>query len=116
MAPPRPPEQRAIDNALYKQRRADEGLVQVNVLVPMVRLAELDALLVEWRAEARAQIEYDRPLADQILLIHGICRTLRLRLPVRAFSTRHSAEAWLEAQQPLLKGRRPLKPRHMPVT
>jgi len=112
---PRPPEQRAIANARYNQRNASTGLVKLNILVPLVRLGELDALLVAWRAEARAQIEYDRPLADQILIIHSICRTLPIPLPVRAFTTRHSAKAWLKEKQPLLAGRRLQKPRHTQV-
>ena len=112
----RTPSQRAAENAHYNRRRASVGLAKLNVLVPLARLRELDALLLRWREEARTQLNSDQPSADQILVIHGICRQLQIRLPEAAFVTRLSAEAWLREQQSRLKGQRPEKPRRRPVT
>jgi hypothetical protein len=115
-AQPRPPAQRAAENAGYNRRRASAGLAKVTVLVPLVRLGELDALLVQWREEARAQLNSDQPSADEILLIHGICRVRRLKLPVSAFATRHTAEAWIQEQQLRLDDRQVETPRRRVVT
>jgi hypothetical protein len=115
-ATPRTAAQRREENARYNRRRVAAGLAKLNVLVPLVRLGELDALLVQWRKEARAQLASDQPSADQILLIHGVCRTLRIKLPVAAFATRLTAEAWLRECQPRLAGRQPEKPRVRTVT
>ncbi|MEO8714330.1 MAG: hypothetical protein ABI369_04895 [Acetobacteraceae bacterium] len=92
------------------------GLVKLNVLVPLMKLAEFDALLAQWRAEARAQLNFDQPTAEHILLIHSICRALRIRLPVSAFATRLTAEAWLREQQPHIEARRLEMPRLPKVT
>lgn len=115
-APARPPAQRAAENARYNRRRVSAGVAKLNVLVPLVRLRELDALLVQWRAEARRQLVSDQPSADQILLIHSICRSLHLRLPVSAFATRDTAEAWIQERQPRLEGRQLETPRRRVVT
>jgi hypothetical protein len=115
-ATPRTPAQRREQNARYNRRRVTAGLAKLYVLVPLVRLGELDALLVQWREEARAQLGSDHPSADQILLIHSICRTLRIRLPVTAFATRLTAEAWLRERESCLGDRQLEKPRARAVT
>ena len=112
----RPPEQRAAENQRYNDRRAIAGLVKRNVLVPIVRLQELDALLVEWRHDAKASLEKDQPTADQILMIHAVCRALRIKLPIRAFATRYTADDWLRERQPRLGDNLPHPPRARPVT
>jgi hypothetical protein len=113
----RPLEQRSAANLRYNRRRVTApGLAKVNVLVPVHRITELATLLVEWRRLARAQLDTDQPSAEQILNIHAICRTLKLRLPVGAFATRYTAEAWLREQRPALAGRDLMMPRKPSVT
>jgi hypothetical protein len=109
-----PPEQRAAANVRYNRHRVTApGLAKVNVLVPVHRMTEPATLLVEWRRVARAQLDTDQPSAEQILNIHAVCRTLRLRLPVGAFATRFTAEAWLREKRPALEGRDLMMP-HRP--
>ena len=86
------------------------------VLVPIAQLAELEALLVAWREEARLLLQSDQPSADQILMIHAICRTLRLKLPISAFATRLTADAWIREKQARLGARKPQFPRRRAVS
>jgi hypothetical protein len=113
---PRPANQRAAGNERYNERRLAAGLVKHAVIVPMVRIPELDSLLVAWRREAKTMLESDQPSADQILMIHGICRTLRIKLPVGAFATRLTADAWIREKHELLGQRRAQVPRRRPMT
>ena len=96
---PRSPEQRAAENERYNDRRAPAGLVKL-LLVPVVRLQELDALLVGWRHGAKASLKKGQPTADQILMIHAVCRALRIKLPIGAFATRYTVDDWLRDRQP----------------
>ncbi len=107
--------QRSAENERYNDRRVAAGLVKQNVLVPMVRLPELDALLVAWRQEAKLVLESDQPSADQILMIHGICRTLRIKLPIAAFATRLTAADWIGEKQKQLGDRKARFPRRRPM-
>jgi hypothetical protein len=102
---PRSPEQRSAENARFRAREAGAGIVRMAVAVPVDRIPHLRALLVEWRREAKMLLESDLPTSDQILQIHAVCRTLRIKLPVEVFETRALAEHWLLANQPRL-GRR----------
>ena len=114
-APPRPKQQRAASNARYTNRLTAAGLVKLNIVVPLVRLEELDRLLVTWRQEAKKTLDSDLPTADQILLVHATCRALRMRLPVMAFATRLAADEWLREKTPLLGDREAVLPRRRPV-
>jgi hypothetical protein len=95
-------EQRATETARYAQWLKDTGIAAISVAVPVTRVAELRALVAEWRREARMFIEEDRPTADQILQIHAVCWTLGLDLPIGAFETRTTAADWLARQEPRL--------------
>ena len=100
------PEQRAAENARYAAGIIDAGIIKVLLHVPAVRIPELRAITLAWRKEAKLLLESDQPTADQILQIHGVCRTLGLDLPVKAFETRASAAYWLLAQESKLARRR----------
>ena len=113
---PRSPEQRAAENERYNDRRAAAGLVKLHVPVPIVRLQELDPLLVGWRHDAKASLEKDQPTADQILMIHTVYRALRIKLPIGAFATRYTADDWLRDRQPRLGDDLPHLPRARSVT
>ena len=114
-APPRPKQQRAASNARYANRLTAAGLVKLNIVVPLVRLEELDRLLVTWRGEAKGSLETDLPTADQILMIHATSRALRMRLPILAFATRLAADEWLREKTPLLGERDAQLPRRRTV-
>jgi hypothetical protein len=113
---PKTSEERSAENARYQARNAAVGIVKVAVHVPAERVPELRAIALTWRAEAKLLMDVDHPTADQILQIHGICRTLDLDLPVAAFATCSSAAHWLLAQQRQIGQRRVQKPkvRHPP--
>ena len=96
---PKSPEQRVAENERYNDRRAAAGLVKLHVLVPIVRSQELDALLVGWRHGAKASFEKGQPTADQILMIHAVCRALRIKLSIGAFATHYTADDWLRDRQ-----------------
>ena len=102
---PRPAEQRSAENMRYRDRHAAAGIVRVTVMVPAERVRQLRALTLAWRREAKMLLQSDLPTADQILEIHGVCRTLGLKLPIQVFETRFVAEQWLFAQQDRLEGR-----------
>jgi hypothetical protein len=114
MGPTRPSEQRSAENSLYKDRQAAAGIVRMSVMVPLDQVVHLRALTMAWRQEAKMVIESDLPTSDQILQIHAVCRTLRLKLPLWAFETRSRAERWLLAQEPLLEGKPALSPAPRP--
>jgi hypothetical protein len=99
---PRPKQQRAANNKRYTNRRVAAGMAKLHVLVPILRMAELDQILVEWRRQAKMSLQSDQPTADQILRIHAVCRTLRLKLPITAFATRLTADSWLHEMEPRL--------------
>ena len=56
--------------------------------------------------DAKLLLESDLRSADQVLEILGVCRTLRTKLPIDAFATPATAEAWLLAQNLRLGARR----------
>ena len=109
---PRPKEQRSVDNELFRRRAAAAGIVMVSVRVPSVRVAELKAMTLEWRREAKLRLENDLPSADQILQIHAVCHALDLPIPPDAFETRATAAAWLHAHERRLGQRRIHLPRY----
>lgn len=96
---PKTSAERSSENARYQKGNAAVGILKVAVHVPAERVAELRAIALNWRAEARLLVNADYPSADQILQIHAICRTLNLDLPVEAFATTSSAARWLLAQE-----------------
>ena len=102
---PRPPDQRSAENTRYRDRHAAAGIMRVTVMVPAERVSQLRALTLAWRREAKMLLLSDLPTADQILEIHGVCRTLGMKLPIQAFETRFVAEQWLLTQQDRLEGR-----------
>jgi hypothetical protein len=63
--------------------------VKRNTVLPIIRVPEMAELLVAWLHEARAALGSDQPTADQILMIHAVCRALRIKLPVGSFHPRH---------------------------
>ena len=103
---PRPTERREAKNARYHDRRVGAGIAKMSVMGPAERIPELRPILLNWRRDAKLLLESDLPSADQILEIHGVCRTLRTKLPIDAFETPATAEAWLLAQHPRLGARR----------
>ena len=76
------------------------------VMGPAEHIPELPPILLNWRRDATLLLESDLPSADQVLEVHGVCRTLRTKLPINAFATPATAEAWLLAQHPRLGARR----------
>lgn len=111
MPPPKTPEQRALENRRAAERSADAGLATLTIRVPATRIPELRGIALDWRKQARLLLDSDYPTADQILQIHGVCRTLALEVPARAFDSRASAASWLLAQEPKLARRRVSMPR-----
>jgi len=109
---PRPPQQRANENARYRAREAGAGIVRMSVTAPIDRIPHLRAITLEWRRDAKMLLESDLPTSDQILQVHAVCRTLFLKLPIEVFETRALAEQWLLAHQPQTGWRILHKPRH----
>ena len=112
LSKPRPKEKRSVDNEIYRRRTAAAGIVMVSVRVPSVRVAEIKAIALDWRREAKLLLESDLPSADQILQIHAVCHALGLLIPSEAFETRATAAAWLHAHERKLGQRRIHIPRH----
>jgi hypothetical protein len=112
LSKPRPKEKRSVDNETYRRRTAAAGIVMVSVRVPSVRVAEIKAIALDWRREAKLLLESDLPSADQILQIHAVCHALGLPIPPEAFETRATAAAWLHAHERKLGQRRIRIPRH----
>jgi hypothetical protein len=110
-AEPRSPEQRAEENERCRDRQAAAGIVHVSVMVPVDRVPYLQALTLAQRRDAKLLLESDLPIADQILQIHTVCRTLRLKPPLEASESRMAAEQWLIAQEPRVEGRVPDVPK-----
>ena len=102
-AEPRRP--RAEENERYMDRQAAARILRVSVMVPVDRVPYLQALTLAQRREAKLLLESDLPIADQILQIHTVCRTLRLKPPLEASESRMAAEQWLIVQGPRLEGR-----------
>ena len=90
---PRSPEQRSAENARFRAREAGAGIVRMAVAVPVDRIPHLRALLVEWRREAKMLLESDLPTSDQILQIHAVCRTLRIKQPIEPAPRRRLSRA-----------------------
>jgi hypothetical protein len=114
MAAKKTREQRAAETTRYAQWLKDTGIAAISVAVPVTRVAELRALVAEWRREARMLLEEDRPTADRILQIHAVCWTFGLDLPMGAFETRTTAAVWLARQEPRLGQRRVRLPKLPP--
>jgi len=102
----RPHQQREAENASYHDRRVGAGIADMIVMGPAEHIPELPPILLNWRHDATRLLESDLPSADQVLEVHGVCRTLRTKLPIDAFKTRATAQAWLLAQHPRLGARR----------
>ena len=111
---PRSPARRSAENQRFHERELEVGIIKMSVHVPSDRIPDLRAITLAWRAEAKLLLESDRPSADQILQIHGVCRALGLALPVKAFETRASAGYWLLAHESKLGGRLVQLPRARP--
>jgi hypothetical protein len=77
----------------------------MTVMAPAERVGELRALTLAWRREAKDAAAVGSADRRQILEIHGVCRTLGMKLAIRAFETRFVAEQWLLAQPDPLEGR-----------
>ena len=75
-----------------------------------------DQLALAEERHDKASLEKDQPIADQILMIHAVCRALRIKLPIGAFATRYTADDWLRDRQPRLGDDLPHPPRARPVT
>jgi hypothetical protein len=101
----RPHQQREVENASYHDRRVGAGIADMIVMGPAEHIPELPPILLNWRHDATLLLESDLPSADQILEIHGVW-TLRTKLPIDAFETPATAEAWPPAQNPRLDARR----------
>jgi hypothetical protein len=78
---------------------------------PAERIPELRWRLLEWHRDGKPQLESGQPSADQILQIRCVCRVLPIKLPIDAFETPATAEAWLPAQNPRLGARRAHAPK-----
>jgi len=102
---PRPAEQRGAQNAPYHDRRVGAGIAKMSAMRPAERIPEPRPILLGWRRDAKLSLESDPPSADQSRLLHGGCGTLRAKLPIDAFETLATAEAWLLAQHPRLSAR-----------
>ena len=98
-------QQREAENASYHDRRVGAGIADMIVMGPAEHIPKLPPILLNWRHDATLLLESDLPSADQILEIHGVW-TLRTKLPIDAFETPATAEAWLPAQNPRLDARR----------
>ena len=101
----RPHQQREAANASCHGRRVGAGIADMIVMGPAEHIRELPPILLNWRRDATLLLESDLPSADQVLEVHGVCRTLRTKLPIDAFET-PTAEAWLPAHNPRLDARR----------
>ena len=103
---PRPTERREAKNAHYHDRRVGAGIAKMSVMRPAERIPEPRPILLGWRRDAKLPLESDPPSADQSRRLYGGCGTLRAKLPIDAFETLATAEAWLLAQHPRLDARR----------
>lgn len=103
---PRPAERREAKNARYDDRRVGAGIAKTSVMRPAERIPEPRPILLDWRRDAKLPLESDPPSADQSRQLYGGCGTLRAKLPIDAFETLATAEAWLLAQHPRLDARR----------
>ena len=130
-APRRTPAQRAEPRMHLLPPSRERGLTKLNVLVPLVRLGELDALLVQSReANPRATRFRPAPRPTEILLIHGpapVCSHLAPVSPLLSAgpwgsscrcqpSSRGSPpKPGCGSIRPRLEGRKPEAPRHRTV-
>jgi len=103
---PRPAERREAKNARYHDRRVGAGIAKKSVMRPADRIPEPRPILLDWRRDAKLPLESDPPSADQSRRLYGGCGTLRAKLPIDAFETLATAEAWLPAHNPRLDARR----------
>ena len=103
---PRPAERREAKKVRYREQRVGACIAKMIVIGPAEHVPELCPILPNWRRDAKLLLESDVPSAGQILQIDGVCRILRIKLPVNALEAPAIAEARPLAQQPRPGARR----------